>query len=78
MIFKHKQKSEFKIKCAACGKEKSRDDMAVINRRGTKINGKMINKERAVCQSCNQQDYDVDGMTDEQRHKKMLEKQNER
>lgn len=66
--------SELKLKCAACGKEKSKDDMAVINRRGTKINGKMVNKERAVCQECCKQGYDIDGMTDKQRAKKVQEK----
>ncbi len=65
--------SELKIKCIVCDKEKNRDDMAVVNRRGTKVAGKMVNKERAVCQECCKQGYDVDGMTDKQREKKVQE-----
>ena len=69
-------RQESKLKCNACDKEKSRDDMAVIHRRSQKVNGKMITREQAVCKTCNEQGYDHDGKTDKQRHKEMLEKQN--
>ena len=65
--------NELKLECAACGKEKLRDDMAAINRRGTKINGKMINVIRAVCKPCSNQGYDTDGLTNKGRAVKINE-----